>query len=138
MSMAAENAVGFLQPSVKQRARRHFCRHAQPPRVQTVDEARNRFTLQIQALQLQVEQRAQVVQAKRVDDELVELMAVDRQMLPAIEIPGVFLIYADSNQMRHHVGEALVVIALDPYDLNVALGIREFADVSEKLPVFLG
>ena len=32
----------------------------------------------------------------------------------------------------------MIVIALDPNDLNVALGIRELADVAKKLPVLLG
>ncbi len=38
--------------------------------------------------------------------------------------------------MRHDVGETVVVVSFDPYDFDVALGIREFADRAEKLPVF--
>jgi hypothetical protein len=30
----------------------------------------------------------------------------------------------------------VIVIAFDPYDFDLALGIRKLADVSEKLPVF--
>ncbi len=138
MGVPAENAVGFLEPRVKQRSGSHFCRHAQPSRVQAVDEARDRFALQIQALQLQVEQGPQVVQAERVDDELVELMTVDRQMLLSVKLPNVFLVHPYSDQMRHDVGQALVVIAFDPDDLDVAFGIGEFADIAEEFPVFLG
>jgi hypothetical protein len=40
--------------------------------------------------------------------------------------------------MGHDFGEALVMVAFDPDDFHVSLGIRELADVAEKFPVFFG
>ena len=52
--------------------------------------------------------------------------------------PAVLLINPHSHQVRHDVGKAVVVVALDPHDFNVALGVRELADIAEKLPVLFG
>ena len=56
---------------------------------------------------------------------------------PAI-FPHIALIHAHPDQVRHDVGQPVIVIAFHPHDLNVALGIGKLADVSEKLPMFLG
>src|SRR5258708_25684972 len=40
--------------------------------------------------------------------------------------------------MRNDVGKAVVVIAVETYNLNVSLGIRELSNVSKKLPVLFG
>src|SRR5450432_1314018 len=68
-------------------------------------------------------------------NEAVELVAVNGDVADAVKFPGVFLIDADADQMRHDLGQAVVMIAFDPDDFDLALGIGEFADVSEKLPV---
>jgi hypothetical protein len=48
------------------------------------------------------------------------------------------LVNAHAHQVRHDVGEAVVVIAFHPHDFDIALGIRQLADVAEKLPVVFG
>ena len=56
---------------------------------------------------------------------------------PAV-LPGVMLVNPNAHQVRHNVGESVVMIALDPHNFDVALGIRQLADVTEKFPVIFG
>src|SRR5579863_3052803 len=63
-------------------------------------------------------------------------MAMDGEVTDTVKFPGVFLIDADADQVRHDLSEAVVVVAFDPNDFDLALGVGEFANVSKKLPVF--
>lgn len=65
-------------------------------------------------------------------------MSVNRDVPPSAEFPFVVLVDANADQMRHDVGQPVVVVAFHPHDFDVALGIRELANVAEELPVFLG
>ena len=135
--MSAEDAMGVPLACMAERATRHFCRHAQPARVQPIEHARKRVSLEIQLLQPEVGQRSeQVVEADVVDDEAIELMAMDGNVTQPVVFPRILLKYLDPDQVRHDVGEAVIVVALDPYDFDVALGIRKLADGAEELPVF--
>ncbi len=62
-------------------------------------------------------------------------MAVNREVAQAGVLPGIFLIDAHAHQMRHDVGEPVIVIALHPNHFDLALGIRKLANISQKLPV---
>ena len=42
------------------------------------------------------------------------------------------------HQVRHDVRQPVVVVPLDPNHLNLALRIRQLADIPQKLPVILG
>ncbi len=68
-------------------------------------------------------------------DEVVELMPVDGQIAFAVCFPGVFLINRNAYQMRHHIRQAVIVIALNPYDFHAAFRVGEFSDEGEELPV---
>ena len=57
-------------------------------------------------------------------------------MTQACVFPLVFLKNFHADQVRHDVGETVVVVSFDPDYFDVALGIGEFADRAEKLPVF--
>jgi hypothetical protein len=57
-------------------------------------------------------------------------------MAQATVNPAVFLIDADAHQVRHDVAETLVMVPFDPDHFDTALGIRQLADGSEKLPMF--
>jgi hypothetical protein len=63
---------------------------------------------------------------------------MNRQMSPTPILPGIFLIDLYANQVRHDIGQALIVIAFHPYDFDVALWIRKFADETEEFPMLLG
>src|SRR5580692_8116438 len=65
-------------------------------------------------------------------------MAVDGDVAQSVVLPGVVLVDADADQVRHDVSESVVVISLHPHDLDVALGIGKLANVAEELPVVLG
>jgi hypothetical protein len=133
--VAAEDAVGAVLARVVERSRRNLGRHAQPARVQPVNEPRDGLVLEVQLLQLEIERSAQPAEAKIVDLKAVELMAVNREVAQSVVLPGVLLVDADADQVRHNVGESVVVIAFHPHDFDVALGIGKLANVAEKLPV---
>jgi hypothetical protein len=78
--MPAEDSIRAALPRIGQRSRRDFRRHAQPPRVQTVNQPRDRITLQIHLLQLEIKRRAQLAEPDPVHLETVELVTVNRDM----------------------------------------------------------
>jgi hypothetical protein len=59
-------------------------------------------------------------------------------MALAAVFPCIFLIDRYPNQMRHNLGKSVVMISLDPDDLNTVAWIGELADVSKELPMLLG
>lgn len=136
--VAAENSLCFVVLGEIDGAGGDFRRHAQPARVQAIDEARDGLVLEIEFLQLQIERRAQAAQAQIVDLESVELMAVDRDVAQAAVVPIVVLVDAHAYQMRHDIRQSVVVIALHPNDFYAALGVRQLANEAEKLPMIFG
>src|SRR5579862_3188180 len=135
--MATKDAIGIPRARVTQGSRSHFRRHAEPARIQAVDEAGKRLALEVELLQLQIEKSSQIVQPHVVGDYAVELVPVNCQMAQAGILPSVFLIHANADQMRHDVGEPVVMVPFHPDDFDLALGVRKFADVAEEFPVFL-
>src|SRR5258708_3294699 len=138
MRVAAENAVSIVLARVMQCSRGDFRGHSEPSCIQAVNEPRDGLASEVELLQLEIERRSQPAEAQIVYLETVELMAVDCDVTQSIELPDVILIDADADQVRHDVGKSVVVIAFDPDNLDVALGIRELANVAEKLPVIFG
>src|ERR1700730_4309259 len=135
MSVAAEDAAGVVLARVVECSRGNFRRHAEPARVQPVDEPHDWLALEIELLQLKIKRRSHLAQPHIIYLESVGLVAVDRDMAESVVLPSVLLIDADPDEVRHDVGEAVVVIAFDPDDLDIAFGIRELANVAEELPV---
>jgi hypothetical protein len=109
---------------------RDLARHAQPARVKAVDEARDRFVLEIELLQLQIEGGTPAAQAQIVDLESIELVAMNGDVPQASVLPDVMLVNTHADQVRHDVGEAMIMIAFDPDDFNTALGIGELTDIA--------
>ena len=70
-----------------------------------------------------------------VDQEPIKLVAVNSQMSKALELPLVFAMDRDADQMRHHLRESVVVVSFHPDNLDAAPRIRELSYVAEKLPV---
>src|ERR1700722_14072616 len=136
MGVAAKNPTGFMKTGVEQSARRHFVRHTQPTGVDAVDETGYRLAFKIKPLQLQIEQRAEIIQAKVIGQKPVELMTMNGQVAQAAVFPYVLLIDAHADEMRHDVGEALIVIAFDPNYFQPAFRIGKFANESEEFPMF--
>jgi hypothetical protein len=65
-------------------------------------------------------------------------MPMNGQVAHPGKVPDILLVHSHADQVRHNVGETLVVVSFDPDHLYVALGVRKFANVTEKFPVFLG
>ncbi len=63
-------------------------------------------------------------------------MSMDSQVARAAIFPGVRLIDANADQVRHHLRKTVVVVPFHPYDFDFTLGIRKFPNVTEKLPMF--
>jgi hypothetical protein len=53
----------------------------------------------------------------------------------APEVPFVFLVNLDSNQVGHYFRKALIMVALHPDDLHVTFRVGKLADVRKELPV---
>ncbi len=135
--MSAEDPVYAMFPGISQSSLLHLAAEPQPAGICPVDKTAQTFTAWIHALHLQEKHFTQTAQKGVTSCELVELMAVNCQMGNPSIVPAIVLVNRDSNQMRHQLGEAQVVITLHPDHLDLALGIREFADVRKKVPVLL-
>jgi len=68
--------------------------------------------------------------------KIVVLVSVDSDAFLAIPVPLVFLVDLDAQQVLHDIGDPCIMVAFDPHDFNVALRVRELADVTDELPVF--
>ena len=62
-------------------------------------------------------------------------MPVNRDVAQARIHPFIFLKDLHAHEVRHHVRQSEIVIALDPHDFDFALGIRELANRTQKFPV---
>src|SRR5258708_1624903 len=71
-----------------------------------------------------------------VNDKAVKLVPMHCQMLLPVVIPRVFLINLHADQMRHHIGQAEVVVPFHPNHFHAAFGIGKLPNIPEKLPMF--
>src|ERR1051326_5200955 len=89
-------------------------------------------------LHLQLQKRSQITQKHIVHREAVELMSMHRQMFASLKLPNIFLIHLHTHQVRHDIRQPLIMISFNPHHFNIAFGIRQLANVAEKLPVIFG
>jgi hypothetical protein len=68
----------------------------------------------------------------------IKLMAVNCKMPQTGVLPGVSLVNSHAHQMRHDVGEPVIVIAFDPNHFDIAFWVRKLTDVAKKFPVIFG
>src|SRR5205823_11123376 len=87
---------------------------------------------------LQIKPRSHARQTYIIDLKAVELMPMNGQVTNTLIFPGILLINAHTHQVRHDIGEAVIVIAFYPHDFDLALRIGELANLAKKLPVILG
>jgi hypothetical protein len=76
-----------------------------------------------------------MTQPQTVHLETVELVAVNGQVSQPGVLPRKVLVDLYSDQMRHHVGQTMVVVPFDPDYLDLTFGIGKFADVTQEAPV---
>jgi hypothetical protein len=134
--MSAKDALDSAQFGEAKRALCYFFFHAKPAGIEAIEKAREGFLAAVEFLNPLEEPFAETADERVAADEAVELMSMHRKVADSVVLPHVTLIDGNSNQVRHHVGEALIVIALDPDYLDLTFGIGELADAGEKLPVF--
>ena len=84
-----------------------------------------------------MECRKDVAQQTIADQKAIELVAMNRQVTDAVKIPFILLVDVNADQMRHHVGQTMIVIPLNPNHCDSTFRIRQLTNVTEKLPVFL-
>ena len=138
VGVATEDARRFLTARVGERTLGNLAGKPQPAGVQPVQKTGQGLALRIPFLQLQIEQRAEpVAQVHIIDREIVELMAMHRDVAQALVMPPILLVHAHSHEVRHDFGQAVIVVAFNPCDFDLAFGIGELANVTEKFPVLL-
>ncbi len=120
------------------RSARYFVGQQQPASVHAVEKSRNALGARIYFLNLQKEALAPSADPQIFLDEAIELMAVDGEVSLAVILPNVALVDRNTDQVRHQVGEAGVVVPLDPHHFHPALGIGKLANVGEEFPVLAG
>ena len=135
MGVSAENAIRLVMFGVGQCSGSHLRRHAQPSRIQPVDHSHDWLVLEVQLLQLQVERSAEAAQADAADLKAIELVAVNGNVAQAAVLPFIVLVDTDADEVRHDVGQPVIVVAFDPHHFDIALGIRQLPDVSVLLQV---
>jgi hypothetical protein len=130
MRVSTEDAVGTVMARVHERSRGDLRRHAQPACVEAVDQACDGLAFRVEFLQLQIEGCSEAAQRHAVHLESVELVAMDGDVFQTSIVPDVSLVNPHADQVRHDIGQSVVVIAFDPHDFHITLWIGELADAS--------
>lgn len=138
VGVPAEDPVGAMIVRMGEGSGGNLCRHAQPACIEPVDQTRDRLALEVEFLQLQIQRGSHPAQPESIHLKAVELVAVNRNVAEAAVLPGVLLVNTHANQVRHDVGQPVIVIAFDPHNFDAAFGIRELTNASQKLPVIFG
>ncbi len=90
----------------------------------------------IQLLQIDIESRGEFADQTVSPDKLVELVSVNGQVQLSCELPGVFLIDGDSDKVGLDVRKPIIVVSLDPDNIDSPPRIGQLPDIGKKVPVF--
>lgn len=135
MRVSAEDAVNPSGLGVSQGAGSHLGRQPQAVSVEAIETAGEALVADVELLNAAEEQLAAAAEQFVVQGETVELVAVNGQVPQPVEGPDVTLEDGNSHKVGHHLGEAFVMIAFHPDDLDVAFAIGEFSDAGEEFPM---
>lgn len=138
MRVTTEDLVGAAELGVVQRTGSDLAAKAKPARVESIDAAGERFRRSLDSLDLTVNLNPNAADEKVAATEAIELVSVNGDVPLALKAPDVALVNRNADQVRHDVREATVVIALDPDDLDLSLGVRQLANTGKKLPMVAG
>ncbi len=127
--MAAEDAVNMTGLGISESTRCHLGFQSQPAGIQAIEIARKRFVAAIELLDARIEEFAHATYEGVVGDEAVELVSVDREMTLSLVFPDVALVHGNADEVRHDLGETLIVVPFYPDDFNLALAIGEFSNL---------
>ena len=102
--MAAKDALRSVGFGLGKGSFGGFLGQSHPASIHAVQKTREALPPGIELLQLEIQIAAEAGKAQPViDDEIVELMAMDGQMTPSGMFPDVLLVNRNSDQMRHHL-----------------------------------
>ncbi len=135
MRVSAEDAVNPTSFGVDQGVGSYLGGEAQPACVEAIEIAGEALVAEVELLYAAEEQLSAATEQFVVQRETVELVAVNGQVAQSVVGPNVALKHRNSHKVGHHLGEAFVMIAFHPNDLDVAFAIGEFADAGEKFPM---
>lgn len=136
--VSAEDAVCVAGGGVVERAFGYLVGQTQPAGAEAIDSVGDGFVFGIEALELLVDTNAHAGEKVILRDEAIKLMAVHGDVAEALVLPDVALVDGDAGEVRHEVGEADVVIALNPDDLLAMARVGEAADLRKETPVIAG
>lgn len=123
VGVPAENAVGATEFGVVQRPGGNLASKAKPARIQAIELAREGFGWAFDLLDLPINLEADAADEQIATTETIELVAVDRDVALALVAPDVSLVHGHAYQVRHDVGQSLVVIAFNPDDFDFSLWV---------------
>src|SRR5271170_4548193 len=136
MSVSTENIV---RAEVRRKLECSICNlsiEALPVRVEFVQHPGEPFLQEVHVLQPEIDRREDAPEERHaVRPESIVLVPVDRDALLAAPFPLVIFIDLHAKQMFHDVRDPGVVVALNPHHFHAALGVGEFADVTDELPL---
>jgi hypothetical protein len=138
MGVSAEDAVDAALARVGDGSGGDLGRETQPSGVDAVEKARKRFGAAVELLNFVEQKLAEAAEKQVAADESIELVSVDGKM-PLIRIlPNITLVDRHSDQVRHDVGQTLIVVAFDPNHFHLTFWVGELANAGEELPMFAG
>jgi len=135
MGVSAEDAVNPSSFGVGQGAGGYLSGKPQAACVEAIQIAGEALVADVELLNAAEEQLSAAAEQFVVQRETVELVAVNGQVPQPVEGPDVTLEDGNSHKVGHHLGEAFVMIAFHPDDLDVAFAIGEFSDAGEEFPM---
>lgn len=138
MRVAAKNAVTIARAGIFQRTFGDLVRQAQPAGIHAIQKAREDLAVRIELLNAIEDLLPQPADEQIAADEAVKLVAMDGQMAFPGVLPHIALVNRHADQMRHQLGQAMIVIAFNPDHLHTPAWIGKLADVAEQLPVVAG
>jgi len=123
VGVAAENAVGaVLRREVSAPDATFGDMRSQRVFTRSINRATDCPSIHL--LQTQIKRSAPSAEPHAAYLEAIELVTVNRDMSQPTVLPRVVLINANSHQVRHDVGEAVIVIALDHTTSMLRLGFE--------------
>ena len=135
MRVSAKDAVNRSSFGVGQGAGSYLGRQPQAACVEAIKIAGEALVAEVELLNAAEEQLSAAAEQFVVQRETVELVAVNGQVPQSVVAPDIAFENGNSHKVGHHLGEAFVMVAFHPDDLDVAFAIGEFADAGEELPM---
>ena len=136
--VSAEDTVDAALAGVGDSSGGNLGREPQPAGVHAVEKARERFAAAVELLDFVKQKLAEAAEKQIAADEAIELVSVDGKMPLVRILPDITLVDRHSDQVRHDVGEALIVVSFDPNHFHLTFWIGELANAGEELPMFAG